>query len=33
MERPNRAILARVSEVPQYNLLPFEEKITVKVMG
>lgn len=27
-EHPNRAIMARVSEVPQYSFLPFEKKIT-----
>ena len=31
MERPNRAILARVSSVPAYNLIPFEHKTTVKL--
>ena len=30
-EHPNRAILARVKDVPQLNLLPFEEKISIKV--
>lgn len=33
MERPNRAILARVSSVPAYNLIPFEHKTTVKLAG
>lgn len=32
-EHPNRAILARVSEAPEYSILPFEEKITVKIAG
>ena len=27
-EHPNRAIMARVSEVPNYSFLPFEKKIT-----
>ena len=30
-EHPNRAILARVKDVPQLNLLPYEEKIKVKI--
>ena len=30
-EHPNRAILARVSQPPQLNLLPFEQPITVKI--
>ena len=30
-EHHNRAILARVAEVPQISLLPFEKKITVKI--
>lgn len=30
-EHPNRAILARVKDVPQLNLLPFEEKVSFKV--
>ena len=32
-EHPNRAILARVSAVPQLHLLPFEGKTTVKISG
>ena len=30
-ERPNRAILARVASVPTFSILPFEEKVTVKI--
>ena len=32
-EHPNRGILARISEAPEYSVLPFEEKTTVKVAG
>ena len=32
-ENPNRAIMARISDTPEYNLLPFEEKITKKIAG
>lgn len=32
-EHPNRAILARVSNTPNYNMIPFEEKTTVKIAG
>lgn len=30
-ENPNRGILARVATVPVYSLLPFEEKVTIKI--
>lgn len=30
-EHPNRAILARVAEPPQFNLLPFESQITLTI--
>lgn len=30
-ENPNRGILARIASVPVYSLLPFEEKITMKI--
>lgn len=30
-EHPNRAIMARVAEVPQLDLLPFEKQITMKI--
>lgn len=32
-EHPNRAIIARVAQPPQLDLLPFEEKVLVKVSG
>ena len=32
-EHPNRTILARVSETPEYSILPFEEKTTIKIAG
>ena len=32
-EHPNRAILARVSDPPKLDLLPFEEKVKVTVSG
>lgn len=32
-EHPNRGILARVSDVPEYTLLPFEHHITTKIGG
>lgn len=32
-ENPNRAIIARVAEPPQYHMLPFEQKITVTLAG
>ena len=32
-ERPNLGIWARVAEVPEYNMLPFEHKITTKIGG
>lgn len=32
-EHPNRGILARVAQTPQLNLLPFEEKVQVKISG
>ena len=32
-EHPNRAILARVGTPPNFTLLPFEEKTTVKISG
>ena len=32
-EHPNRAIMARISTPPQISMLPFEEKIKVKVAG
>jgi len=30
-EHPNRAIIARVAEPPQLNLLPFESQVEVKI--
>ena len=33
MERPNRAIMARISKPPVYNLLPLEEHITKMIAG
>ena len=32
-EHPNRAIIARISEVPQLQVIPFEKKITKKIGG
>ena len=32
-EHPNRAIMARVATPPQMDLLPFEEKVYVKIAG
>ena len=33
MERPNRGILARVAEVPNFNMIPFGHNISVKLGG
>ena len=33
MEHPNRAIMARVSEPPQFSMLPFETKANAKILG
>ena len=30
-EHPNRAVIARINEPPQLNLLPFEQKTTIKI--
>lgn len=32
-EHPNRAILARLAEAPQLNLLPFEQEVEIKISG
>ena len=32
-EHPNRAIMARIAEVPQYSMLPFEQKVKTKLAG
>lgn len=32
-EHPNRAILARLADAPQLNLLPFEQEVEVKISG
>jgi len=32
-ERPNRAILARISAAPSLSILPFEEKTSIKIKG
>ena len=32
-EHPNRAILARIAEPPQLNLLPFEQDVELKISG
>jgi len=32
-EHPNRAIVARISEIPQLQVIPFENKITKKIGG
>ena len=32
-ENPNRAIYARISESPEYSVLPFEERIKIKIAG
>lgn len=32
-EHPNRAILARVAETPEYNVNPFEKKVKRKIAG
>jgi hypothetical protein len=32
-EHPNRGIMARLSEPPEYSILPFEQKVMVKLAG
>lgn len=32
-EHPNRAIMARIAEAPQYSMLPFEQKVKTKLAG
>lgn len=32
-EHPNRAILARIAEAPQYNMIPFEEKTNQTILS
>lgn len=32
-EHPNRGIMARIAEVPEYHMLPFEKKIKSKIYG
>lgn len=32
-ENPNRAIMARVATVPQYNVIPFEQKTSIVIAG